>query len=565
MGVLVKAGLTDLVVSPGSRSTPLLLAAVHTEGLELHGVRDERAAGFFALGLARAQRCCALLCTSGTAGAHYLPALMEAKASGVPLLVLTADRPPELQGMAAPQTADQARLFGGYAVDFMDLGMPEADPVALRGLARRTAYALQRTVFPVPGPVHINVPARKPLEPRAERRAAPSTLTQHVQDILQGPGMQAFEPKLQPSPQGLDALLVACEAARRPLIVAGPQAPGAAIGPALERFAVSLKAPFIAEAGSQAGLGPVPQGILRLDGYDRIVRIPEAVHALRPDLVVQVGPPPTSNGLLRALQTWDAPRWILSAHGWADADGSAQGLIIGDLGCSLDALSSRVRTAETDYRKAWRRAERLAWSMDDDLWGEGLAVQTTLQALERGVGLMLGNSLSIRHVETYVQGTAVAARPVVVQRGLNGIDGLVAGACGWAQARGPLCLLLGDVSALHDASSLELGAALEVPLPIVVLDNAGGRIFEALPVHDAAPQARASFITSPKVRWSALAEAYGLPWASACSAAELEQALSAAQARAGASLIQVQVPPSGARQQLQTLQSRLQDMWRQTS
>ncbi|CAN0575087.1 unnamed protein product, partial [Laminaria digitata] len=134
MGALVKAGLTDLVVSPGSRSTPLLLAAQHTEGLELHGVRDERAAGFFALGLARAQRCCALLCTSGTAAGHYLPALMEAKASGLSLLVVTADRPPELQGMAAPQTADQARLFGGHAVEFMDLGMPEADPVALHGL-----------------------------------------------------------------------------------------------------------------------------------------------------------------------------------------------------------------------------------------------------------------------------------------------------------------------------------------------------------------------------------------------------------------------------------------------
>lgn len=562
MGVLVKAGLTDLVVSPGSRSTALLLAAQQTAGLQLHLVRDERAAGFFALGMARAERRCALLCTSGTAGGHYLPALMEAKASGLPLLVLTADRPPELQGMAAPQTADQARLFGGHTVHFVDLGMPEADLVALRGLARRAVSALHRSVWPVPGPVHVNVPARKPLEPSSTPDGTPSVLGQHVQDILQERVVQAFAPELQPSPQGLNALLEACGQARRPLIIAGPQPAGAAIGPALGRLAAGLGAPVIAEAGSQAGLGPVEQGVLRLDGYDRIVRIPDALRALRPDLVIQVGPPPTSNALLRALQSWAAPRWILSPHGWADADGSAQGLIVGDVARSLDALSQMVTATQADYLNAWQRAEQLAWSVDGGSWGEGLAVQTTVAALEPGVGLMLGNSLSIRHVETYVRGTSQPARPVLVQRGLNGIDGLLAGACGWAEARGALCLLLGDVSALHDASSLELGAALSVPLPIVVLDNAGGRVFEALPVHDAAPQARASFITSPKVRWPALAEAYGLPFACAESEGELRGAMAAAQARSGATLIQVQVPPSGAREQLKVLQSGLQNMWR---
>lgn len=561
---LVKAGLTDLVVSPGSRSTPVVLAALSAPKLSLHMVRDERAAAFFALGLVRASgRPAGLVCTSGTAAGHYLPAVMEARASGLPLVIITADRPPELQDMAAPQTVDQTRLFSHHAVAFLDLGMPELHEGAMRGVARRAAMAWHSSQWPVRGAVQINLRARKPLEPHQPLEPALSEAERWAKDILRAPVPQAFSPVCTPDPEGLRRLEIALGEAQRPLIIVGPLQGVRDLGPEIFALAERLGAPVLAEAASQLRLRASPAGVCRADGYDRVLRVPAAVQALAPDFVVQLGSPPTSGPLLSALSAWAAPRWILADRGWPDADGQAAVILLGDLRAALGALAPTRGAPDSDYADQWRQADALAWSAyGPEGRGEAAAVVQTLAALPRGVDLMLGNSLCIRHVETHVRGEGLLAPTVVVQRGVNGIDGLVAGACGWVQARGHgLCLLLGDVSLLHDASSLELGQHLPAPLIVVVLDNGGGRIFESLPVYDAAPEAREAFTTPPSVNLERLAAAYAVRFCAVNDAGRLSEAVGVACQQAGLTLIQVRVPPSGARAELNRMQAVLRGSW----
>lgn len=540
----------------------MVLAVRGCADLRLHLVRDERAAAFFALGHVRASgQACALLCTSGTAAGHYLPAVMEAKASGLPLLVISADRPPELQDIAAPQTVDQTRLFGTHCVAYVDLGMPDEHPAALRGLQRRAAQALHRCKYPEAGAVQLDLRARKPLEPPADDSAA-KALTQHVQALIQVGPAQAYGSRPIASSEGLDALRSALSGARRPLFVVGPQGVQAGFAETVFELARQIGAVVIAEAASQLRLGRVPQGVCRPTGYDRILGLPDAVTALAPDLVLQIGGPATSARLLRALATWEAPRWIAADSGWPDMDNRAQGLVLGEVQDTLTRLGG-IDAQTSAYAEQWSQADDLAWSTADVGWGEGLVAKTTLEHLPKDAGLMLGNSLSIRHVETYAVSTGSPA--VVVQRGVNGIDGLVAGACGWiTQSQRPMALLLGDVSLLHDASSLELARGLPAPLVIVVVDNQGGRIFESLGIQDRVPEAMEFFVTPPEVDIQALGAAYGAQCHHVQDAPALRTALELGFGTKGATLVQASVSPSGARSQLQALLTELELLWRGT-
>ncbi|MEM9493265.1 MAG: 2-succinyl-5-enolpyruvyl-6-hydroxy-3-cyclohexene-1-carboxylic-acid synthase [Myxococcota bacterium] len=222
MASLRRAGVCDAIISPGSRSTPWVLAAEHA-GLRTHTVIDERSAGFFALGQARMTAVPPLLlCTSGSAGAHYYPAIIEAAQSFVPLLVMTADRPSELHGCAAPQTIDQTRLFGDFVRQFCDLGPAESSAAAMHALARKAVQAVVMAGGPRPGPVHINAPARKPLEPAAPGSAVDIAVTQRGDEIAAGLVTQIVAAEARVSESAIARLARACAAAQRGLLVAGP-------------------------------------------------------------------------------------------------------------------------------------------------------------------------------------------------------------------------------------------------------------------------------------------------------------------------------------------------------
>ena len=571
VGALMRAGVRRAVTSPGSRSTPLVLAALDAEaaGLDVRSIVDERAAGFFALGQARATgEPTALICTSGTAPAHYLPAMMEAREAGVPLIALTADRPVELLDCAAPQTTDQTKLFGSVVNHFADVDLGgRVDALSLRALRRAATQAAFRSRWPRPGAVHLNVRARKPLE-RAEG-AEGRALAAAVDDLLAAP-LEAGRPRAEPDPRALDRAARLCRRAERGLIVAGPMplpSPsrrsrgGDVYG--LAGLAKRGGFPLVAEATSQSRFveGDVSGGAGHLadhlaDGLGAAWAADGGKALPAPDLVLQVGAPPVSAGVQRLLETCEAPQIVLSDGPWTDPAGLATVFVPGDVAAAVAGLRSRLEAVPGEPAgDGWRRAvlafgRRLveaAGSVRADSGGRGFhdgeAARAAVNAVPTGGLLMLGNSLPVRLVEDWV-GRVERRVWVASQRGLSGIDGLVAGFLGSLSTGGfpGGVLLLGDVSLLHDLDGLASASAYGQgpPAAIVVIDNGGGRIFERLPIAKAdvfRGPAGGHWLTPHGVDFGGLAQAFGLPYARVEESSAAERAIGAAARRRGASLI----------------------------
>lgn len=549
---LVAGGLGTLVLSPGSRSTPLVLAATDHPGLETVVIVDERAAAFYALGLARSARApVGLVRTSGSAAGHDLPAVIEARAAGLPLVVLTADRPHELMEVRAPQTIDQTRLFGTHGVGFFELGAPDDAARSLRAVRRAGAQAAFVAQHPTPGAVQVNVRARKPLEPAVDLREADHAFRAKVARLRAEPAPVSFLPAApQPSEVGLEALRKAWRGARRPLIVAGPEQPLSTAARAV-RLAMfeALGAPTMLETTSQLRLGPAGR---QAAGWEAVFRAPGLRDRLAPDLVLQLGEPPVSTGLQRALEAWGGERWVVAPRGYPDPNSRAR-LLSADITAFAEAFRPESE-CDPEYLARWREAEgwaqaALSRAAARPGLGEGDVVRAARAAVEPGGQLAVGNSLVVRHLDVWVE---PGGEPVDVlhQRGASGIDGLVAGALGASRTR-PTVLLLGDVSARHDLGALAL-AHLGARLKVVVVHNGGGRIFEQLPLAkrlgDGAPVLEA-FLT-PDAR-SLVPVATALGWRA--TAVRDLPALRAALAGAGPLWIEAHVEPHEARDALEAL------------
>lgn len=483
---LADAGVEDVVVSPGSRSTPLAVALARLP-VRVHAIVDERAAGFFALGLARAGGApAAVVCTSGTAPAHYLPAVIEAAMSGVPLVVVSADRPPELQGAGASQTIDQTKLFGGFVRRFDDLGPPDASAPALRAARRKIGQAVAATRGPSPGPVHVNVPLRKPLEPAAPVTAMELAAAAEATRLRARP-MAATAPSVRVPDDVIERVAAAMAATERGVLLAtaGPASRRAARAAA---FALAARAgwPVLAEAGSQLRFAPrdgtPPPTVI---DHLALAASPE----LAPDVVVQLGGEPVAMGL--GALTAGARRFVIAEHGWPDGDSTAEAVLVGDVADTLARLAAALSTTRlpSAYARAWREADRAAAGALAGALAEHAAarpgkaaehamVGAAIAAVPAGGQLVLGNSLPVRVADEIAAGGRDLT--VFTQRGAAGIDGLVAGAAGAAARGGATVLVLGDVSFAHDVGALACARGL--PLAIVVIDNGGGRIFDQLPV-----------------------------------------------------------------------------------
>jgi len=569
----VDAGIRDVVISPGARSAPFIIAASREPRLVRHSALDERAAAFFALGQARATgRPTLLVCTSGSAGAHYLPAIVEAGRAHVPLVVLTSDRPIELQGCAAAQTIDQTKMFGDHVRAFFDLGGPDAAPEALLGVRRIVAQATFSAEWPTPGAVHLNARARAPLEPVVARSAAEADLARDVTALLASPITAPYAPELAPSRRALAAVGGWCRDAERPLIVCGPASPEDAAPAATFELALALGAPVLCEATSQVRFAEAPRGVVVVDAFDTILRSSTVRRAARSDFVIQIGAPPTSTmwePYVHELQAGSARagndggpvrRVVVARHGWNDPTSSASALVLGDLDPALRSLARAAgggRERSARWLARMDRANKAAWSIvDDELRGtcalsEGAVVRAVAEAIPRDSTLFIGNSLPVRQIDTFCKAGHTRAT-VLSQRGTNGIDGLVAGAAGAASVTdAPLTLLLGDISFLHDVSSLMLASSARAPLVIVVVNNAGGRIFEQLPLAQPPIEAAVlAHLTSPHaLSFEHAALAYGVRYARAAARDELVTALEQAYSRGGCTVVEATVPPSGAQEQ----------------
>ncbi|MFM7201706.1 MAG: 2-succinyl-5-enolpyruvyl-6-hydroxy-3-cyclohexene-1-carboxylic-acid synthase, partial [Myxococcota bacterium] len=469
-----------------------------------------------------------LICTSGTAPAHYYPAVIEASQSHLPLLVLSADRPLELMDCEAAQTIDQTRLFGSYVRTFMELGGADEEPAALRGLRRRVAQAVACALGPDPGPVHLNVRARKPLEPQAPSNDEGAELHTRVSQLLAEPLHLPPQFPVTLGAEGMKALGERIAAEAHGLIVVGPlPAHQTPLLQGLFTLAWRLGYPILLESTSQLRLS-LPrrlEGVVVVDAGEHLLREVMVRESLRPGLILQVGGLPTSG----AYDAWMGQlpglvRVVLSATGWTDPFSSATQVIQAPLAAGLDALLRELedRTCLTDpvWKETWEKLNQGVWQALESLLEpaegpllEAVAVRSVVEALPDGTALLLGNSLPIREVDLYARARQ-GLGPILSQRGANGIDGLIAGAVGAShRLKKPLVALLGDVTFLHDAMSLSLLATVQAPLVVVVINNGGGRIFELLPVArvpSLVGEALKYWTTPPSVQLDKLVEAFGL-------------------------------------------------------
>jgi len=476
---LARCGMRAVCTSPGSRSTPLVLALAREKRLEAFSHVDERAAAFFALGHAKATgRPVALVCTSGTAPAHYLPAVIEAQEARVPLIVLTADRPPELREVGAGQAIDQLKLYGDHVKWFFDVGDHEETPARLRWMRTLACRAYWTAATGRPGVVHLNFGLREPLIPPAE---LPADATGRADG---GPFVTRLAPTAQLAPEALQGVAEIVARAPRGVIVAGREERTADLAAAITAFGGAVGYPVLSDPLAGARGGPAA-----IAHYDALLRDAAFATGHRPDLVVRVGDLPTSKPLRQWLASLDATQVAIDPDGaWQDPD-SVVDLSLGlDPASTLFALATLGRkTPDTAWLKGWRDADAAASRAIDVTLGDDLSeprIAAELGAILPPQAIVfVASSMPIRDVETFWPTRSEGAPRVLAHRGANGIDGTIASAYGAAASRlGPVVVLIGDVAFAHDLGGLLAGSRLGIPLVLVVIDNAGGGIFDFLPV-----------------------------------------------------------------------------------
>lgn len=558
---LVRAGVRIAVISPGSRSTPFVVAALEQKGLECISAIDERSAAHYALGCARATLAPALvLCTSGSAAANYFPAIMEANEAGIPLVVLSADRPPELQHCGANQTTDQMGLYGGQVRFFANLGEPREDEHGLRAARRLIVQTVSEATGARPGPVHINAQARKPLEPVPPsdvlRARIDRILSEPVTEVYRASSARAEIAEELPASIA-DFLIEALDSSARPVILCGPtDSRGATFADAMDVLCERSGALLLAEASSQLRY----RGLRHAFGaFDTIWQTESGRGACLPDFVLQLGTPPISKGWEKLSAERRIRRIVVHPWKWADPSSEADAIVHADLGSVVNALGRadfRISRRDQAFASRLRRAEDLAWGAADailaaagDELTEGGVARTVVDSLLPASALVLGNSLPIRDVETWTPPNAKRLS-VYCQRGVSGIDGVISGAAGVASTLdGSTTLLIGDVSFLHDLNGLQLASRSRNPLVIVVIQNGGGRIFEQLPIARSGKASWLSFFTTPHAAdLSSAAATYGCSFIRTRSVNGLRRALESAQTQPGCTIIEAVVSPNSALQ-----------------
>jgi 2-succinyl-5-enolpyruvyl-6-hydroxy-3-cyclohexene-1-carboxylate synthase len=496
----LRCGVRHAVVCPGSRSTPLALALADRPEIAVHVHHDERSGAFLALGLGLASgRPAVVLTTSGTAAAELHAAVVEADLAGVPLLACTADRPPELRDVGAPQAIDQVHLFGRAVRWFGDPGVPDAASASRwRGLAGR-AYAA--TLGARPGPVHLNLPFREPLVGTAGPLPAGRG---------DGPWVTSTEVAAGRQVDGAEPPTMLGRMAGRGVIVAG----AAEIdGAAIHRAAAALGWPVLAEPRSPAWT-PAATTVVHLDA---ILRSPRAAAELRPEAILRIGAPAASRVVNEWLAASGAHEVVVGAPGWSDPGGTAATMLSGDV-IGWIGTNRVTGTGGPGWLDRWRAAsDAAAAAVATALAGlaapnEPAVARNVVAALPDGARLVVASSMPIRDVERYA--APRAGLTLLANRGANGIDGTVSTAVGVALGSGgPTALLIGDVAFLHDSNGL-LGAvdAPGIDLVCVVVDNDGGGIFSFLPQARALPPDRFErlFGTPHGLDLVALASAYGV-------------------------------------------------------
>ena len=523
---LVRCGTQHAVTSPGSRNAPLIIALAEAEGLTTHSVLDERSAGFVALGMAKAsKRPVVVTCTSGTAAANLLPAVVEAHEARVPLMVLTADRPPELRDTGAGQAIDQLKLYGGAVKWFVEVGNHQpsrATAIHHRALACR---ARATAAGGRPGPVHLNFPLREPLSPVREeldpadwegRPDGRAWIAVH--ESSRGAGVEVLEE--------LAGLIAS--APRGALVCGGGADP---VHEAVPRLAAAAGWPILADPLSGLRCGPHDRSHV-VAHYDVLLRDERFTRHNDPKLVVRMGDTPTS----KPLRAWlsHARQVVIDPHAlWHEPTRAAETMVVADPLSTCDALAALLEggraQADLNWLASWREADALVAPVLDagpDPF-EPKAYAALAKCLPDGALVWVSSSMPVRDVEAFFPQREGAIR-FLANRGANGIDGVPSSALGAALATaGPAYLLTGELALLHDMGGLMAARQAGDPLTILCVNNGGGGIFDFLPLAEHAdPQIFEEHIATPAgIDLAKVAAMLELPHSLATTSEEVREAV----------------------------------------
>ncbi|WP_323676353.1 2-succinyl-5-enolpyruvyl-6-hydroxy-3-cyclohexene-1-carboxylic-acid synthase [Halorubellus sp. PRR65] len=577
---LAAGGLDAVCVSPGSRSTPLTMAFAGHEDVTVFSILDERSAAYFALGRARRTgEPTALVCTSGTAAANYHPAIVEASQARVPLLTLTADRPPELRDSGANQTVDQEKLYGSAVRWYRDLPEPEATPRKLRRLRTDAARALAETTGTPAGPVHVNCPFRKPLEPLDVEGDVPEEWDEGDARASDGRSGRAYvettRGRATLDDARLDALAESVATAASGLVVAGPADP---VDVAREGYA-----PVLADLGAAAGFPVLADALSTVRYGEHVAEAPvigsydgyvdALLDAVEPEVVLRFGASPTSKPLRKALAAREVRQVLVDPAGeWRDAEFVADALLAAD-----PTLVARGVAARLDDREGTTREARgdvvsralvmddafragVAAARDDDSVGafEGAVLADAVAHAPAPSTVVVGNSMPVRDADRFA-GVAERDVTVLANRGASGIDGVTSTALGAGSATDDdLVYVTGDLGFYHDMNGLLSLSRCDVEATVVVVNNDGGGIFQELPIAEFDPPFTEQFRTPHGLDFEATGDLYDVAFERVV-VDDFADAYRDAVAAAGSHVIEVGFDPAASHDARDAVTARARD------
>jgi 2-succinyl-5-enolpyruvyl-6-hydroxy-3-cyclohexene-1-carboxylate synthase len=514
---LAAAGVSAACLTPGSRSTPLTVAFAQHQDIRVFSHLDERASAYFALGRARRTgEVTPLVCTSGTAAANYHPAVMEADQARVPLLALTADRPPELRDSGANQTADQEKLFGDAVRWYKDLPEPEPTERKLRSLRTTTARAVREAENTPSGPVHLDVPFRKPLEPVEVPGDVPADLAQDAVHGRDGAFVSTTEGNVTLDDRDVRTVAEALSA-ERGLIVAGPADPPGPDPEAITSLAHRTGFPILADPLSGLRYGSFTRVAPILGGYDGFLAADAATDWPDPEVVFRFGASPTSKPLRKYLADTDARQLVVDqAGGWREAEFTATDLVTADPSRLAATVARHVGGPDSStWRDRWETAESAHWDAvaEEERPFEGRILADVAEAAPEPTTLFVSNSMPVRDLDRFGEPTATSLT-VLGNRGVSGIDGIVSTALGAGSATtDDLTLVTGDLAYYHDMNGLLALGRSDVEATVIVVNNDGGGIFHMLPIEQFEPPFTEQFVTPHGLDFAATEDLYDLSFA----------------------------------------------------
>ncbi|WP_057915653.1 2-succinyl-5-enolpyruvyl-6-hydroxy-3-cyclohexene-1-carboxylic-acid synthase [Peribacillus muralis] len=505
---LAENGVKHVVVSPGSRSTPLAILLVEHPDIEIHINVDERSAAFFALGMAKAlKEPVGLLCTSGTAAANYYPAIIEAYYSRVPLIVLTADRPHELRDVGAPQAIDQIHLYGRQVKWFIEMALPERTDEMIRYARTVGARAVATAAADPAGPVHLNFPLREPLIPNLEqakecrqKRLAPAVLIESGVRTLSASQIEAVATTLSQAKQGL--------------IVCG-ELPDPEMKEEIVALAETLAFPLLADPLSQLRSGSHDKGVI-IDAYDTFLRDETTKASFSPDVIIRFGAMPVSKPLLLFMKKQKQAITLVvdGGAGWREPAGLATNMIYCEERDFCQRVGEKISGAAGDeWLRIWQTINgatknALASVRDEAELSEGKLFALLADMLPQHSTLFVGNSMPIRDLDTFFMNNEKGIK-TLANRGANGIDGVVSTALGVSTVAENTVLAIGDLSFFHDMNGLLAAKLQKQNITILLINNDGGGIFSFLPQANEKEHFETLFGTPHGLDFSHTAKLYG--------------------------------------------------------